>query len=70
MNKFMNQLIHDFGRQLEGNRKAKPLWRFTIVALIKGEGVNPHELAQRVDQRTTRVPMVDGGVGLQKVLAA
>ena len=63
-----DQLIHNFGRQLERNGKADPFRRLAVVTLIEREGVDAHQFAQRVDQRTAGVTVVDGGIGLQEVL--
>ncbi|VAU69122.1 Uncharacterised protein [Klebsiella pneumoniae] len=63
-----DQLVHDLGRQLEWNGKANPFRRFAVVALVEGEGVNAHQFAQRVHQRTAGVTVVDRGIGLQEVL--
>lgn len=63
-----DQLIHNFGRQLERNGKADAFRRLAVVTLIEREGVDAHQFAQRVDQRTAGVTVVDGGIGLQEVL--
>ncbi|MNN33928.1 hypothetical protein D3C81_1477070 [compost metagenome] len=65
-----DELVHDFGRQLERDRKTDAFRRFTIVALIKGEGVDAHQLAEGVHQRAARVTVVDGGIRLQEILSS
>ncbi|MNC49191.1 hypothetical protein D3C75_983510 [compost metagenome] len=63
-----DQLIHDLVRQLERDRKTDTFGGFPVVALIKGEGVDPHQFAQRVHQRPAGVTVVDRGIRLQEVL--
>lgn len=54
-----DQLIHNFGCQLERNGKTDPFRRLSVVTLIEREGIDAHQLTQRVDQRATGITVVD-----------
>ncbi|MNU94218.1 hypothetical protein D3C71_841760 [compost metagenome] len=64
-----DQLVHNFVGQLEGYRKADPFRRFAVVTFIKRQGVDTHQFAQRIHQRTAGVPVVNGSIRLQEVLS-
>ena len=64
----LHNLLSDGASGIDRNSESQALGDGAGVASAHDQGIDPDHLSSQVDQRTARVPLVDGRIGLDHAL--